>query len=115
MGMRDKVSAETKLQDEVIKAILEFKSESELKHRGDAIEMLIKLGIARKNSDTHVPTRFESNFESKEGRVGFSIAKRQAAFSRNYANHHNIDYQVAYFEFICCGLLTAGKDIFNKG
>lgn len=109
MGMSDSQSTETKIQDEVLQLILDHKKKIEARYRSDAIRDLVKLGIEKKNNDPSIPAKYIDHFDTKEGRVGFSVTKAMAAHVRAYAGVHEIEYQQAYFEYICCGLEKANK------
>lgn len=109
MGMSDSQSTETKIQDEVLSLILEHKKTIGARYRSDAIRDLVKLGVEKKNNDTDVPPRYIKHFDTKEGRVGFSVTKAMAAHVKGYASIHEIEYQQAYFEYICCGLEKANR------
>jgi len=106
MAMRDLTSVETKLQDEVLELITAFKKSEKLRYRSDAIRTLVELGIKRKNGDVDLPPKYTKNFDNKEGRVGFSVNKKTVAFVKQYALNKDIEFQVAYFELICCGLIA---------
>ena len=107
MGMSDSQSTETKIQDEVLRLILDHKKSIEARYRSDAIRDLVKLGVDKKNNDTDVPPKYIQHFDTKEGRVGFSVTKAMASHVKAYAATHEIEYQQAYFEYICCGLEKA--------
>lgn len=104
MAGSDAHQIETKLQDEVLQLVLDHKKKIQQRYRSDAIRDLVKLGFEKKNGDPTVPPKYVDHFDTKEGRVGFSVTKAMATHIRAYAATHDLEYQQAYFEFICCGL-----------